>query len=175
MVRGGRVRLGSIAFCSGWWLAGAVLGLRHFIGLWRRGTHSVLELLGVPLLAGVLLPGAQPVFAAAGLRHTAGLPVGFVAILTGTVLGGTVWILLPVAVRLSTLDRSDGARPRWTTAVAALPYVGAAGGLAVLYLHYRARGHPKRRAAGTALAAAAVAYVAGALVILALALAYLAI
>lgn len=162
---------GWIAFCGGWWLAGIVLGGRHFVGLVMRPATPPLELIGVPLVVGGVLPGAAPVYAAAELRSLAGLPVGFTGMLVGGVIGLTVWVTLPIAIRQ---DGSRGAVdvPRRVVVLAAIPYVAAGAALGYLAVIVRARGATPRRAAAAALVLASIVYLAGAAVILAVGLVY---
>lgn len=164
-----RVRRGWIAFCSGWWLAGIVLGVRHAVELWTRPSTSLLELVGVPLVAGTFLPGALPLFAAAGVRGSTGLPVGLTGTFAGVALAAVVWLTLPVVVHRDR-RRSDVAVARTFERVAAIPYVAAGAGLGYLYGIDRARGRETLPAAGRVLAAAVVAYLAGASVVFAIGL-----
>lgn len=163
--RWSRVRRGWIAFCSGWWLAGIVSGVRHFFDLWTRPGTPVHEVIGVPVVVGVALPGALPVSAAADIQGSTGLPTGFTAMLVGAVIGLTVWISLPVAVRRDS-RRSNHDVPRTHERLALIPYVAAGAGLGYLYENHRARGRGTLRAAGLSLATAAIAYLTAAAIVL---------
>lgn len=161
---------GWIAVCTGWWLAGVVLAGLHFLELLARPPTrtGVLGVVGVPLIAGVVLPGAMPFFTAAELTGAHGLPIFFIGVTIGIPLGITVWITLPVAVR-----DANGTVPREVVIGAAIPYLAAISGLLYLYLHLRDRSYEQFSAAGGALVVAAAAYLVVAAVILGLSIGFL--
>lgn len=165
--RWGPVRRSVIAFCSGWWVAGVVLGLAHFLELWTRGHHTPLELLGVPLVAGTVLPGARPVFAAAAVLDRTGLPVGLTALIVGGVLAVGVWVALPVALYVDRGHRSHSDRSLAVAVAAAIPYLAGGAGLHAIYRRTSGADGERLRAALTALAVAVIGYLAGALVVFA--------
>lgn len=156
------VRRWWVAFCTGWWLAGAVLGVAHGIELSSRPGTTTGELLGVPLVMGVLLPGARPLLYAAESLDLEGLPIGFTAILIGTVVGVIVWTSLPLLLYEERRDARPIDDERPPLAVAAVPYLAAWPG--VSYLGRTGRWHAGSRwlAVGNALATATVAYLVGA-------------
>lgn len=168
-----RVRRWWVACCTGWWLAGAASGVAHGVELSTRPGTTPGELLGVPLVMGVLLPGTRPLLYAADSLGVSGLPVGFSAILVGAVLGAIVWVSLPLVLHW---DRRDG---NATDAigpppmVAAVPYVAAWPGVCFLARTGRWSDGTGWRAVGSAIATATVAYLLVAVGILAFGVAIL--
>lgn len=161
---------GWIAFCTGYWLAGFVLAAQHFLELFGRGHHSFVEVIGVPLVVGLFLPGARPFTAAADVLGVAGLPIGFSAIFVGVLLGAIVWVTLPMLIHHA------GARPEAdvTTGLviaSAVPYIAGAAGIGYLSRVSRRNGHAMWGPVAKATAAALVGYllVAGCLFIFAVA------
>lgn len=155
------VRRWWVAFCSGWWLAGAVLAVAHGVDLSSQPGTTTGELLAVPPVMGVLLPGARPLLYAAETMGLAGLPVGFSAILIGTVVGVVVWASLPLLLYRE--RREPGATDDLPPlGVAAVPYVAAWPGVSYLRRTGRWHGGSRWLATATALATATVAYIVGA-------------
>lgn len=163
-------RWGWIAVCTGWWMAGAVFGGMHFLELVGRPLppRGILSVVGVPLVAGVFLPGATPYLTAAELTGAGGLPVGFTGAAIGLLVGIPVWITLPVA-----LTTADEHVPRKVVIGAAIPYLAATAGLLYLYQHNRDRGYELLPAAGGALVVAIAAYLFVAAVIFGLSIGFL--
>lgn len=156
-----------VAFCSGWWLAGTVFGVAHGVELSTRPGTSTSELLGVPLVMGVLLPGARPMLFAAESLGVTGLPIGFTAILIGAAVGAIVWASLPLVLYR---ERRDANATDWGVpppSVAAVPYLAAWPGVSYLGRTGRWSDGSRWWAVGSALATATVAYLVGAVGILA--------
>lgn len=153
-----RVRRWWVACCTGWWLAGAASGVAHGVELSTRPGTTPGELLGVPLVAGVFLPGARPLLYAADGLGVSGLPVGFSAILVGAVLGAVVWVSLPLVLYWEGRDGDATGATGPSPAVAAVPYVAAWPGVCFLARTGRWSDGPRWRAVGSAVATATVAY-----------------
>lgn len=161
---GGRphVRRWWIAFCSGWWLAGAVLAVAHGADLSSRPGTTTGELVGVPLVMGVLLPGTRPLLYAAETMGLAGLPIGFGAILIGAVVGVIVWTSLPLLLYEERRDARASDEDLPPLGVAALPYVAAWPGVSYLDRTSRWSEGPRWLGVGDAVTTATVAYLVGA-------------
>lgn len=152
------VRHSWIAFCSGWWLAGIVLGFSHFTDLLARPSPGVLEASGVAVVMGGLLPGGVPFWHAADIVGVSGLPVGFTGFFIGAGVTIVVWGTLPLALSVESHHTPDRATRRQHLIVAAIPYLAAAAGLAHLTRTYRSRGRTRFQAGVFALATAVLAY-----------------
>lgn len=161
------VRRWWVAFCSGWWLAGAAFGVAHAVELSRRPGTTAIELVGVPVVMGVLLPGARPLLYAAGALGVSGLPIGFTAILIGAVVGVIVWATLPLVLYVERRDAAASDADVPSPSVAAVPYVAAWPGVSYLGRTGRWSGGPGCVVVGSAVVTAVVAYLVGALGIVA--------
>lgn len=144
-----------IAFCTGWWIAGGIFGIQHFFELLARPrpTAGLLAVIGVPLLAGVFLPGARPVYVAAEIGGTSGLPTGFIGFFIGILFGIFVWVTLPLA-----LHEEFPEMPRTVLIASLVPYMAGFVGIRSLYQHYREQNQGKMVSASRSLAIAGIAY-----------------
>lgn len=161
-----------VAFCSGWWLVGVAFGIGHAVDMVTRPGTTTVEGVGVGVGMGVLLPGTRPLLYAADDLGVSGLPVGFTAILMGAVVGGVVWVSLPLVLSRDRGDESSTATGAQLVGAAIVPYLAAWAGISYLAAT-NARGTSRRRSAGGAIARSILAYVVGAAVILAVGLVFL--